>query len=49
MRFGPGFAPAMQTPSLLIAAVLIYKAEARAKALNAMKEITEIDQELGLR
>jgi hypothetical protein len=26
-----------------------YKAEARAKALKAMGEITEIDQELGLR
>jgi len=30
-------------------AVLTYKAEAKARALEAMKEIAAIDQELGLR
>lgn len=30
-------------------AVLAYKAVAKARALEALKEITEIDQELGLR
>ena len=34
---------------LPLAAVLTYKAEVRAKVLSAMKEITEIDQELDLR
>jgi excisionase family DNA binding protein len=34
---------------LPLAALLTYKAEARAKALNAMKEIAEINQDLGLR
>ena len=34
---------------LPLADALTYKAETKAKAYEAMKEITEIDQELGLR